>query len=143
MLLAVIAQIDQLAFYLKSENRLIMFKILKKYAAVYLFTAPVMVNAAHYCVGKVQTVDVAGNGNLQADIEGIGFGNILCSLSEKKGEYETEACRASFSLLLAANMANKPVRLYFNNDGNTSCNKGNWLDFSAPIHGFYYIRLEG
>lgn len=99
------------------------------------------VNAAHHCSGKVNTVDVAGPGIVQVNISGIGDGNRLCSLTRKLGEYEPEACKAVFSMLLAAKMGNKKVMLYFRNDSSTACNKGNWQTLWDAKYGLYYVRL--
>lgn len=41
-------------------------------------------NAAHHCLGKVNTVDVQGNGRINVNIEGIGDGNMVCSLTAEK-----------------------------------------------------------
>lgn len=95
---------------------------------------------AHNCLGKVQSVDVAGTGNVQVNIAGMGDGNTLCSLNRTHGEFTAEACKASYSLLLAAQMSAKNVRIYFRNDTNTSCAKGSWIDYATI--GVYYIRVE-
>jgi hypothetical protein len=111
-----------------------------KYTIGLLFFMTMSVNAAHHCVGNVTNIDVAGSSNVQVNIAGIGDGNILCALNRKLGEYEPEACKAVLGLLMAAKMANKRVRVYFRNDANTSCNKGNWVNLADS--GFYYLRLE-
>ena len=98
--------------------------------------------AAHNCVTKVDGVAVSGNSNVQANLSGIGHGVVLCALNRKLGEYEPEACEGVMSMLLSARMADKSVRLYFRNDDNTNCSKGNWLNLGAPEHGLYYIVLE-
>ena len=98
--------------------------------------------AAHHCKGKVANIDIAGGGNLQANITGIGDGNIFCNIKTKLGEYEPEACNAVLSMLMAAKMADKNIRVYFRNDANTDCNKGNWGSLANSTHGIYYVRLE-
>jgi hypothetical protein len=95
---------------------------------------------AHLCTGTVNSVDVSGAGNIQVNIDGIGDGNILCSLNNLHGEYTVEACKAVLSLLLSAKMSEKKVTLYFRNDSTTACRKGDWGDLSA--FGFYYIQLK-
>lgn len=97
-------------------------------------------NAAHHCAGKVNTVDIQGNGRINVNIEGIGDGNIICSLNTPHGEYTPEACKAVFTLLTAAKFSGVKVRLYFRSDANTSCNKGSWIDFANS--GLYYVRVE-
>ena len=99
-------------------------------------------NARHSCTGTVTNVDVSGN-NIHAQIEGIGTGNQICSLTQTQGEYSPEACKAVFSMLLSAKMSEKKIRLYFRNDSNTSCNKGSWQVLNNPDFGLYYVRLEG
>lgn len=97
-------------------------------------------NAAHHCLGKVNTVDVQGNGRINVNIEGIGDGNIVCSLTANHGEFTPEACKAALTLLTAAKFSGSKVRVYFRNDANPSCNKGSWIDFAS--HGLYYLRVE-
>jgi hypothetical protein len=47
------------------------------------------------------------------------------------------------SLMLSAKMADKNIRIYFRNDSNTSCAKGNWQNLASSTHQVYYIGLEG
>lgn len=96
--------------------------------------------AQHNCVGKLVTVDISGNSGVQLYVEGIGEGNVLCGLTTKIGQYEPEACKAAFALLLTAKAANKNVRLWFNNDTSTACFKGNWVNLANS--GVYYLRIE-
>lgn len=95
---------------------------------------------AHNCVGIVNTVDVDASGTLLLNISGVGDGNTLCSLNAQWGKFTPEACKASLSLALAAKMSGKTVRIYFANDTNTNCFKGNWINFADS--GVYYFRLE-
>jgi hypothetical protein len=99
--------------------------------------------AAHHCLGKVNNVAIAGNGNLHVNVGSIGDGNIICNTGVKLGEYTPEACKAVMSLMLSAKMANKNIRIYFRNDSNTSCAKGNWQNLASSTHQVYYIGLEG
>jgi len=99
--------------------------------------------ANHHCIGKVNTVAVAGNGNLHVNIGTLGDGNVVCNTGVKLGEYTPEACKTALSLMLSAKMAQKNIRLYFRNDSNTSCSKGNWKNFSSSDYQIYYIGLEG
>ena len=99
--------------------------------------------ATHHCSGEVNTVAVAGNGNIHVNIGTIGDGNVLCNTGVKLGEYTPEACKSALSMLLSAKMAKKKIRLYFRNDTNTSCSKGNWKNFSSSAYQLYYIGLEG
>ena len=97
-------------------------------------------NAAHNCAGTVNTVDVDASGNLLLNITGIGDGNTVCSLTKQLGEFVPEACKSTLSLALSAKMSGKKVRLYFRNDTNTNCAKGNWVNLADS--GIYYFRLE-
>ena len=102
-------------------------------------------NAAHHCVGKVVTVDIGRPANVLVHIEGVGDGNVLCSLEKPMGGFAAEGCKAIYSMLLAAKMSDKKVRLYFKNDTNTNtnCNKGSWKNLADPAHELYHVRLEG
>ena len=104
---------------------------------IFVFTSAAQ---AHNCLAKVHSVDVAASGSIQVNLAGMGDGNALCSLNSVHGEFTAEACKAAFSLLLAAQMSGKNVRIYFRNDSNTSCAKGSWIDYAAI--GVYYIRVE-
>lgn len=99
-------------------------------------------NANHNCTGEVTAVDINAAGNVYVKIDGIGEGNLLCSITQSRGGYEPESCKGVLSLALAAKMAQKKLRLYFHNDTNTSCNKGNWQDFSSPDYQLYHVRIE-
>ena len=59
------------------------------------------------------------------------------------GRFSAEGCKAIYSMLLAAKMSDKRVRLIFQNDANTNCNKGSWKNLADPAHELYYVRLEG
>ena len=96
--------------------------------------------AVHTCQGVVQSVDLNGNGNVHAQIEGMGQGNLFCSLTSDKGLIGMKVCEAMFSSLLAAYSSQKPVKLWFKIDTNTSCDKGNWENLAE--HGFYYLRSQ-
>lgn len=100
-------------------------------------------SAVHSCVGKVTAVDVGAPANVQVGISGIGHGNYLCSASERVGPFSPEGCRAVMATLLAAQTSGKSVRLYFNNDTNSSCAKGDWRELHKPEFGFYYLSMEG
>ncbi|WP_102794559.1 hypothetical protein [Bowmanella denitrificans] len=113
---------------------------MKFFLCIFILTFSFAVSAQHNCAGKVISIDLHAPGDVQITIEGIGTGNILCSLTQKKGLVESETCKAMFSLLLTAKATVTPVRLWFNNDNNTSCDKGNYQDLNK--FGFYYLRLE-
>lgn len=98
--------------------------------------------ANHNCVGLVNTVDISGRANVQVGISGIGTGNILCSLDSNLGEYTAEACKGVLSLAMSAMMSGKNLRLYFRNDTDTTCSKGDWNNFGDAEYQLYYIRLE-
>lgn len=119
--------------------------ILKAFLAplcVSLIVAPAVSHATHNCVGQVNNVDIDSGGGIHANISGIGDGNTFCSVKQQKGEFDVESCKGILSLLMAAQMSGKKVRVYFRNDANTSCNKGNWKEFTSAEYQFYYIRLE-
>lgn len=97
-------------------------------------------NANHTCAGKVLSIDLHGPGDLQGEIEGMGPGHIFCSLTQNDGNFVPETCKALASVLLTANATGKQVTLYFNNDANTSCNKGVSQNLSS--HGFFYLKMH-
>jgi hypothetical protein len=99
--------------------------------------------ATHHCIGNVNSIAVAGNGNIHVNVGSIGDGNVLCNTGVKLGEYTPEACNSVLSMILSAKMAKKKIRLYFRNDTDTSCTKGNWKNFSSSAYQLYYIGLEG
>lgn len=109
---------------------------------LFLFTCLIGAHghAAHHCLGTVNTVDVQGNGKINVNIEGIGDGNVVCSLTVNHGEFTPEACKAALTILTAAKFSGSKVRVYFRNDANPSCSKGSWIDFAS--HGLYYLRVE-
>ncbi|MDZ7923377.1 MAG: hypothetical protein U5M23_04820 [Marinagarivorans sp.] len=107
-----------------------------------LFT-PSLAIASHNCSGVVNNLDIANGGILHVNIAGVGDGNILCSIETKKGLYSPESCKALFSMAMAAKMSGKNLRLYFQNDTDTSCAKGNWKDFTSSSYQLYFVRLEG
>jgi hypothetical protein len=90
------------------------------------FLSPIDAWANHACSGKVISVDIHAPGYVLTHIEGSGQGNRVCSLSEAYGEISTEACNAMYSLLLSAKATDKPIKMWFNNDSDVSCNKGQW-----------------
>ena len=96
--------------------------------------------AAHECTGKVLTVDLSASSTVHVSINGIGSGNIVCSLTANEGLFTPESCKAAFSMLTAAKLSGSNVRLWFKDDRNTSCNKGNWISLSS--HSLYYLRIE-
>lgn len=116
------------------------FKGLIGFILPFAFLAALDGNAAHNCTGKVNTVDVQGSGKINVNIEGIGDGNMVCSLTANHGEFTPEACKAALTLFTAAKFSGAKVRVYFRNDTNSSCNKGSWIDFAT--HGVYYVRVE-
>jgi ABC-type oligopeptide transport system substrate-binding subunit len=112
-----------------------------KYLTIaFLFLFSSLAFAQHNCVGKLVNVDISGNSGVQLQVEGIGEGNILCSLNTQMGQYQPEACKAAFALLLTDKAANKNVRLWFNNDTNTACFKGNWVNLANS--GVYHLSTS-
>ena len=98
------------------------------------------VSAAHHRVGTVKTIDEASDGRVNTSIEGIGTGNVVCFLDKQHGLYTAETCKAVFSMLTASKFSGSKVRLYFNNDKDTNCLKGSWIDYASL--GLYYISAE-
>ena len=98
---------------------------MKYFFIAFLWSFSSLAFAQHNCVGKLVNVDIAGDAFVQLQVDTIGGGNALCSLTTQMGQYQPEACKAAFALLLTAKAANKNVRLWFNNDTNTACFKGN------------------
>lgn len=98
--------------------------------------------AYHSCAGKVGKVGVSSQGWVHVNIDGIGVGNRLCSLNSKEGGYTPEACQTVFSLALSAKVADKNLKLYFNNDADKSCPKGNWKTLTSEAYQLYYVLIE-
>ena len=115
---------------------------MKKLLLAIALCSPSIAMASHNCTGTVNNIDIASSGTVHANIAGIGDGNVLCSVSKQLGLYTPEACKAALSMALAAKMADKKIRLYFQNDANTTCAKGNWKDFSSAGYQLYHVRLE-
>lgn len=113
-----------------------------KWLALLLMLPAGMASAAHSCIGKVTAVDISGPEGVSVTVPGIGSENRLCSLTQASGQYIPEACRAVLASLLSAQATGKTVRLYFLNDTNPSCSKGDFKNFSAPEFGWYYLRVE-
>lgn len=97
-------------------------------------------NASHNCLGKVNAVDVSADGSVMINVGSLGDGTKVCHLNRSHGEFTADACKAAFSLFMAAQMADKAVRLWFRNDTNPSCSKGHWADLAD--HGIYHVRVE-
>ena len=70
----------------------------------------------------------------------MGDGNILCALNVKLGQYEPKTCKAALGLLMTAQATGKRIRLWINNDTNTACFKGNWVNLANS--GVYHLRIE-
>jgi len=116
---------------------------MKKLLLLTTFLTSFSAMATNHCSGVVNTIAVSGSGNIHVNIGSIGDGNVLCNTGVKLGEYTPEACKSALSMLLSAKMAKKTIRLYFRNDTNTSCTKGNWNNFGTNDYQLYYIGLEG
>ena len=97
-------------------------------------------NANHSCVTKLTTLDIQPNGDVAVSGDNLGNSNKVCSITTTANNINEETCKIIYSSLSLAFASNTDVRFYFNNDTNTSCNKGNWGHLST--HGFYYLRLE-
>lgn len=116
---------------------------MKRSILIFPLLLSISADAAHHCVGKVIDVVIAPPANVQVNIQGIGDGNLLCSLHQSMGLLAAKGCNAIYSMLLAAKMSDKKVRLYFENDTNTNGNKGSWQNLADPSHELYYVRTEG
>ncbi len=96
--------------------------------------------SSHKCTGLVKSIDITGSAQVLTSLEGMGVGNVVCSLSQTLGLYGPEACEAALSLLLTAKASGKEISIWFNDDTNTSCDKGNWQNYST--YGLYHLRIE-
>ncbi|WP_444909262.1 hypothetical protein [Microbulbifer sp. TRSA005] len=98
------------------------------------------------CTGKVTTVEIALNGNVNASIIDSGSGTnfhsvALCRITENlEGGFKQESCKAAFSLLTTAHATGKSVTLWFNEDKFSSCSQS-WGEIWSQ--GFYHLRLKG
>ncbi len=89
-----------------------------KYIFLVLILASSNASAAYICSGKVQGVAIhPKNGWVQAERIGPLVWPALCSVNTETSGVSVEACKAIFSTLLTAQMANKTITLWFN-DGN-------------------------
>ncbi|MFT5592155.1 MAG: hypothetical protein ACI8SR_000512 [Oceanicoccus sp.] len=114
---------------------------MSKFFVLILFLISLPAAATHHCIGNVNNISVSGNGDVYVGISSIGDSNVICNAGGTKGEFNQEACKTAISMILSAKMAQKKIRLYFKNDENTSCTKGNWNDFSTSGHQLYFIEL--
>ncbi|WP_444889974.1 hypothetical protein [Microbulbifer sp. DLAB2-AA] len=97
------------------------------------------------CTGKVTTVEIALNGNVNASIKDSGSGTnfhsvALCRITEDlEGGFKQESCKAAFSLLTTAHATGKSVTLWFSEDKFSSCSQS-WGEIWSQ--GFYHLRLK-
>ena len=96
--------------------------------------------ADHSCTGEILRLDIQSGGTVQVHINSMDIGNRVCALHTTHGLISAEACKAMYGLLLNALTSNREVTLYFNNDTNTACTKGAWIQLKN--HGIYKIRIE-
>ncbi|MBW8184278.1 hypothetical protein [Shewanella nanhaiensis] len=74
-----------------------------------------VVSAAYICQGKVSGVSLGPkNGQLLAERIGPLSWPVLCSVSVDQNGVDTETCKVIFSTLIAAQMSQKDVTLWFN-----------------------------
>jgi len=76
---------------------------------------------AYECVGKVNHLVIAPTGVVTASLGGIYWAN-LCSVNVSYNSVDPEACKTVYSSLLAAKLAEKNVRLWFNDASNDCTN---------------------
>ncbi|WHI52876.1 hypothetical protein P3339_08965 [Microbulbifer sp. MLAF003] len=97
------------------------------------------------CTGKVTSVEVAANGNVNAGIKDSGNGTnfhsvALCRVTEDiEGGFKQESCKVAFSLLTTAHVTGKNVTLWFDEEKFSSCSQS-WGEIWSQ--GLYHIRLK-
>lgn len=111
-----------------------------------LLLIPSISYANHSCEAEVTAVDINSRAIIHASvkmdlrsgstkrIEGLEF----CNIDQKNG-FSTEACKAIYAMLLSSHATGHKIKMWFNDDTNTSCDKGNWADM--PKIGFYHLRV--
>ena len=91
---------------------------------------------AYDCVGKVNNVVVNPGGVIT-----LSFGNInwvyLCSVSQPYNGVAPEACKAMYSMLLAAKLSDRNVQLWFSDTSNNCTNSAHpsWADLKDWYYG--------
>jgi hypothetical protein len=82
-----------------------------------------VVSAAYTCQGKVSGVSLSPHdGRLLVERIGPLSWPVLCSVSEESNGVNTETCKVIFSTLIAAQMSQKNVTLWFNDGNDCSTN---------------------
>ena len=104
-----------------------------KYIFLVLILASSNASAAYICSGKVQGVAInPKSGLVQAERLGPLVWPAFCSVDTETSGISVESCKVIYSTLLTAQMANKTVTLWFNDDKDCS------VDSHAP-----WTRLTG
>lgn len=84
-------------------------------AAMFLLSAPAAASADYYCTGTVANLAIAPTGAVTTTIGEIK--NVtLCAIGSTFNNVNSEACKAVHAQLLAATLANRQVRIYFNDN---------------------------
>lgn len=76
------------------------------------FSVPVYADSS--CDGNIHYLGMSRNGNLLVSGPGGLKAVYLCNVNTKRNSVDVEACKANYSLLLAAKSQNKPVSITFN-----------------------------
>lgn len=115
---------------------------MKKLFIAVILTGLAISNAhsSHECEGTITAMDMSSSGGIYASISGMAHAMKFCTTQGNEGLYSADACKGVQSMLMAAYMSGKKVQLWFNNDANTSCSKGNWSKLYD--HGLYHVRIK-
>lgn len=119
----------------------LLLKILIAFKLCFLIIVSNISYASHSCQGQISDIHINRSGTIYLSTTGsqsIGSSNSICNLKSDFGSVTVEACKAIYSSLILAKANNYDIRLYFANDTNTNCNKGNWKNLTLPENGDFY-----
>ncbi|USH03689.1 hypothetical protein K6Q96_06765 [Grimontia kaedaensis] len=111
-----------------------MFKKIIAVAMMSVAFSPVYADS--FCKGKIETLAVGRGSVLLISGPGGLPSTYLCDLSEKQNNVDPEACRAIYSLLLAAKAQDKSVNITFNPNIKSCSGVASWnwaRDFNWAI----------
>lgn len=109
-----------------------MFKIIGLILCFFSYS----VSASYTCSGKVKGIAISPkNGRILAERIGPLVWPELCSVKTELEGVSVESCKVIFSTLLTAQMADKTVTLWFNDD--KDCSQASHAPWT-PLSGWYF-----
>lgn len=105
--------------------------------ALWLQVAPLQ--AAIFCTGKLDNVALDSGGSVLISVGGSAPIHQICNTASQ-GSFQTQvpACKAMFATLLAARMADRQIRAYYNDPALTSCSQ---IAIWSVQPSFYFVEL--